>query len=69
MSELSHSRVGRAADRLSVGEAVTVKVLRVDPERGKVTLSLKALDGDPWIGRARAPARAAGGARPRPPVH
>ena len=48
MSELSHSRVGRATDRLSVGEAVTVKVLRVDPERGKVTLSLKALDGDPW---------------------
>jgi small subunit ribosomal protein S1 len=48
MSELSHSRVGRAADRLSLGETVTVKVLRVDPERGKVTLSLKALDGDPW---------------------
>ena len=28
MSELSHSRVGRASDRLSVGEAVTVKVLQ-----------------------------------------
>jgi small subunit ribosomal protein S1 len=27
---------------------VTVKVLRVDPERGKLTLSLKALEGDPW---------------------
>ena len=49
MSELSHSRVGRASDRLSLGETVTVKVLRVDPERGKVTLSLKALDGDPWV--------------------
>jgi small subunit ribosomal protein S1 len=49
MSELSHSRVGRAADRLSLGETVTVKVLRVDPERGKITLSLKALDGDPWV--------------------
>jgi small subunit ribosomal protein S1 len=46
--EISHSRVGRAADRLSVGEAVTVKVLRVDEEKGKVSLSLKALDGDPW---------------------
>src|SRR6185503_7981264 len=42
MSELSHSRVGRASDRLSLGETVTVKVLRVDPERGKVTLSLKS---------------------------
>jgi small subunit ribosomal protein S1 len=48
MSELSHARVGRAADRLRVGESVTVKVLRVDPERGKVTLSLKALERDPW---------------------
>jgi len=28
---------------------VTVKVLRVDDEKGKITLSLKALEGDPWI--------------------
>ena len=48
MSELSHSRVGRAVDRLRVGEAVTVKVLRIDAEKGKLTLSLKALEGDPW---------------------
>lgn len=48
LSELSHARVGRAADRLRVGEPVTVKVLRIDPERGRVTLSLKALEGDPW---------------------
>jgi small subunit ribosomal protein S1 len=49
MSELSHARVGRAADRLRVGEHVTVKVLRVDADKGKVTLSLKALEGDPWL--------------------
>jgi small subunit ribosomal protein S1 len=48
MSELSHARVARAADRLRVGEPVTVKVLRVDPDKGKITLSLKALEGDPW---------------------
>jgi small subunit ribosomal protein S1 len=48
MSELSHGRVERASDRLRVGETVTVKVLRVDDAKGKVTLSLKALDGDPW---------------------
>ncbi len=52
MSELSHARVGRAADRLHVGEPVIVKVLRVDAEKGKVTLSLKALEGDPWVGVA-----------------
>ncbi|HXH84329.1 MAG TPA: S1 RNA-binding domain-containing protein, partial [Candidatus Tectomicrobia bacterium] len=48
VSEISHSRVGRPADRLRVGEAVTVKVLRVDPEKGRISLSLKALEGDPW---------------------
>ena len=50
MSELSHVRVARAGDRLSVGEAVTVKVLRVDEEKGRISLSLKALEGDPWEG-------------------
>jgi len=49
VSEISHSRVGRPADRLRVGEPVTVKVLRVDDGKGKITLSLKALEGDPWV--------------------
>jgi small subunit ribosomal protein S1 len=48
LSELSHSRVSRPADRLRLGEAVTVKVLRVDQEKGRISLSLKALEGDPW---------------------
>ena len=48
LSELSHARVERASDRLRVGEPVTVKVLRIDEAKGKVTLSLKALEGDPW---------------------
>jgi small subunit ribosomal protein S1 len=48
LSEISYSRVGRAADRLRVGESVTVKVLRVDHEKGRISLSLKALEGDPW---------------------
>jgi small subunit ribosomal protein S1 len=48
MSELSHGRVERASDRLRVGEPVTVKVLRLDEAKGRITLSLKALEGDPW---------------------
>jgi small subunit ribosomal protein S1 len=47
-SEISHSRVGRPADHLHVGLAVTVKVLKVDEAKGKISLSLKALEGDPW---------------------
>src|SRR6266436_9260699 len=48
MSELSHARVERAGDRLRVGESVTVKVLRIDEAKGRLTLSLRALEGDPW---------------------
>lgn len=48
LSEISHARAGTPADRLHVGEPVTVKVLRVDAQKGKITLSLKALEGDPW---------------------
>jgi small subunit ribosomal protein S1 len=49
VAEISHSRVGRPSDRLRVGEPVNVKVIRIDEEKGKITLSLKALEGDPWI--------------------
>jgi small subunit ribosomal protein S1 len=48
ISEISHVRVARPGDRLNVGDAVTVKVLRVDEEKGRISLSLKALEGDPW---------------------
>ncbi|PYP34195.1 MAG: hypothetical protein DMD46_17120 [Gemmatimonadetes bacterium] len=48
LSELSHSRASRPADLLRVGDAVTVKVLRVDQEKGRISLSLMALEGDPW---------------------
>src|SRR6267378_530698 len=41
MSELSHARVERAGDRLRVGEPVTVKVLRIDEAKGRLTLSLR----------------------------
>jgi small subunit ribosomal protein S1 len=48
LSELSHSRASRPADLLRVGDAVAVKVLRIDQEKGRISLSLKALEGDPW---------------------
>lgn len=55
MSELSHDRVGKAADVLSPGDAVEVQVIAIgeaENRRGektpKVTLSLKSLAADPW---------------------
>jgi small subunit ribosomal protein S1 len=64
LSELSHSRASRPADLLRIGDAVTVKVLRVDQEKGRISLSLKRSRAIPGP-RGREAARAAGRARAR----
>ncbi len=43
ISELSHSRVERVEDILSVGDMVKVKLIGIDERSGKVRLSCKAL--------------------------
>jgi small subunit ribosomal protein S1 len=43
ISELGHGRVFRTSDVLSEGQEVEVKVLSVDPEAQRISLSLKAL--------------------------
>lgn len=52
-SELSHDRTLKPADVAKVGDAVTVQLLKIEPDekrpgQQKITLSLKALSGDPW---------------------
>jgi len=50
--ELSHDRVQRAQDVVSVGDVVTTKITKLEPdgEKLRITLSLKALATDPWDG-------------------
>ncbi|MDO4301433.1 MAG: bifunctional 4-hydroxy-3-methylbut-2-enyl diphosphate reductase/30S ribosomal protein S1 [Clostridia bacterium] len=48
ISEMSWGRVKKVTDVLSVGDNVTVTVLDVNPEKGKISLSLKDLNADPW---------------------
>jgi small subunit ribosomal protein S1 len=52
ISELSHSRVEKPEDILSLGQGVDVVVLKIEPGQGKekerISLSLKALGNDPW---------------------
>lgn len=43
VSEISHERVENPADVLKIGEEVTVKVLAVDKENQKISLSIKAV--------------------------
>ncbi len=48
MSELSHKRVEKASEVVKVNQTVEVKVLSVDGERNRLSLSLRAMTPDPW---------------------
>ena len=48
VSEMAWSRVDDAAQLVKAGEAITVKVLRVDEDKQKISLGLKQLSDDPW---------------------
>jgi small subunit ribosomal protein S1 len=48
ISELSWGRVSRPEDVLQSGQEVEVYVLSVDSAQGRVSLSLKRLQPDPW---------------------
>lgn len=49
LSELEWDRTKRPSDVLSVGQEVTVKIISIDWEKDRLTLSLKAMQPDPWI--------------------
>jgi small subunit ribosomal protein S1 len=49
VTDMSWGRVGNPADVIKVGEHLTVKVLKYDSEKGKISLGLKQLMEDPWI--------------------
>jgi small subunit ribosomal protein S1 len=48
VSEMGWGRIADAAQVVAPGEAITVKVLRVDEANGKIALGLKQLTDDPW---------------------
>jgi small subunit ribosomal protein S1 len=48
ISELSWERVAHPRDVVQVGDEVDVYVLRVDTQRGRVALSMRKLQPDPW---------------------
>lgn len=48
ISELSWGRVGHPSDLLRRGQQVSVHVLDIDRQAGRIALSLKRLHPDPW---------------------
>ncbi len=49
ISEISWERVSHPSDLLKVGQVVETRVLKVDKEKGHISLSLKQTLPDPWI--------------------
>jgi small subunit ribosomal protein S1 len=53
LSEISWKRLGHPSEMLEVGQEVQVKVLAVDTERKRISLSMRELEADPWEELAR----------------
>jgi small subunit ribosomal protein S1 len=48
VADISHGRVNKPADVLSLGQQLDVKILKVDPAKKRISLGLKQLQPDPW---------------------
>lgn len=48
VSEISHGHVAKPSDVLAVGDEVKVKVLSINPEQGRISLSIKDTLPGPW---------------------
>lgn len=48
VTEISHTRVGHPKERLQVGQKVQVQVLKVEEGGDRISLSMKAMEPNPW---------------------
>jgi len=50
VSDISWQRIAKPSDVLTVGQEVEARVLRIDPEKRRISLGLKQLQPHPWDG-------------------
>ncbi len=48
ISDISRARVAKPEDVLSVGQELTLRILKIDPDTNKISLGLKQLLPEPW---------------------
>ncbi|MGB4856438.1 MAG: 30S ribosomal protein S1 [Candidatus Dechloromonas phosphoritropha] len=53
ITDLAWRRVRHPSEVLSVGDEVNAKILKFDAEKNRVSLGMKQLGDDPWVGIAR----------------
>ncbi len=52
ISDLSYERIKHPSEVLRLGDVVEVQVQKIDIPKNRISLSLKAVQNDPWIGAA-----------------
>jgi small subunit ribosomal protein S1 len=52
VADISHGRVNKPADALTIGQHLDVKILKIDPAKKRISLGLKQLQPDPWVAAA-----------------
>jgi len=65
VSDMAHCRVTKPEDVVTVGQEITVRILKIDPETRNISLGLKQLQAEPW---ATVPERLKVGERVKGPV-
>lgn len=53
ITDLAWRRVKHPSEVISVGDEVTAKILKFDKEKNRVSLGMKQLTEDPWVGLSR----------------
>jgi small subunit ribosomal protein S1 len=48
VGEIAWGRINKPADVLSLGQQIEARVLKVDPEKRRISLGMKQLQKDPW---------------------
>ena len=48
ISDISHGRIAHPSEALHPGDEVTVKILKFDREKGRISLGIRQLNPDPW---------------------
>ena len=47
-SDITYKRIGHPSEVLKISQQVKVKIIKVDPEKNRVSVGMKQLESDPW---------------------
>jgi small subunit ribosomal protein S1 len=50
LTDISWQRINHPADKLEIGQKIRVKIIKFNEENKRISLGMKQLEADPWIG-------------------